>query len=116
ANITAWPICGRTEPALRAQAARLRSFLHANPDTDPADIGYSLATTRSGLDQRAVIVGDRHELPRSLAALATDRPDPGVIAGETGGVGKLALLFAGQGSQRPGMGRELYDRYPVFAG
>ncbi|MFD9178630.1 type I polyketide synthase, partial [Streptomyces diastaticus] len=110
-----WPLSGRTRPALRAQAARLLDHLAAHPDDTPADVTLSLATTRPAFEQRAVVVGTADDARRALAALAADRPDPALVVGETGGAGRTALLFTGQGSQRPGLGRELYARHPVFA-
>ncbi|ASQ92663.1 hypothetical protein CGL27_05405 [Streptomyces sp. 11-1-2] len=110
-----WVLSGRGEHGLRAQAARLRSFLAAHPGLDPVDVGWSLATTRSALSHRAAVVGaDRAELLDALAALAAGEPTPGVVLG-TAGPGRVGLLFAGQGAQRAGMGRELYETFPVFA-
>ncbi|MBU3869450.1 SDR family NAD(P)-dependent oxidoreductase, partial [Streptomyces sp. 4503] len=110
-----WVLSGRGEHGLRAQAARLRSFLAAHPGPDPVDVGWSLATTRSALSHRAAVVGaSRAELLDGLAALAAGEPTPGVVLG-TAGPGRVGLLFAGQGAQRAGMGRELYAAFPVFA-
>ncbi|WP_411292638.1 type I polyketide synthase, partial [Streptomyces sp. EAG2] len=115
AAVLPWTLSGRTRPALRAQAARLLAHLDARPGEAPADITHSLATTRPAFEQRAVVVGTADDARRALAALAADRLDPALVLGETGGTGRTALLFTGQGSQRPGTGRELYERHPVFA-
>ncbi|MEY9964127.1 acyl transferase domain-containing protein, partial [Streptacidiphilus sp. MAP12-16] len=110
-----WLLSGRNAESLRAQAERLRSHLDANPDLGMADVGYSLATTRSALDRRAVVmVHDRDGARQALDALVADGVDPALVQGSAR-EGRVAFLFAGQGSQRVGMGRELYEAFPVFA-
>ncbi|WP_421673451.1 type I polyketide synthase, partial [Streptomyces scabiei] len=110
-----WPLSGRTEQALRAQAQRLREHLLVTPRAGLADVGFSLATTRAALEHRAVLVGDDPDrMLGDLAALADGDPPSRVPYGVPTG-GKTAFLFTGQGSQRVGMGRELHARFPVFA-
>ncbi|MFJ2114820.1 type I polyketide synthase, partial [Streptomyces sp. NPDC087850] len=108
-------VSGRGEAALRAQAGRLLSLVEERPGTRLDDLAFSLATSRARLERRAAVVAtDRDELLRGLLALRDGVPGPGVIQGGTGR-GRTAFLFSGQGSQHPGMGRELYERFPAFA-
>ncbi|MFD9129518.1 SDR family NAD(P)-dependent oxidoreductase, partial [Kitasatospora sp. NPDC059571] len=106
-------LSGRTGEALRGQAARLREFLAVCPEVAVADLALSLATTRSSFEQRAALVaGDRDEVLTALASLA-DGGSEAVVGTAVGG--RTAFLFTGQGSQRVGMGEELYAAHPVFA-
>ncbi|MER6958116.1 type I polyketide synthase [Streptomyces sp. NPDC000618] len=111
----AWPLSGRTDAALRAQAARLLSFVEDR--TEPAaDIGLSLATTRTAFSRRAVVVGDdRAELLHRLAAFADGRAVAGVVEGQAAAAGKVVFAFPGQGAQWAGMAVGLLDDVPEFA-
>ncbi|MFG2098851.1 type I polyketide synthase, partial [Streptomyces sp. NPDC048612] len=107
AGVVPWLLSGASEDALRAQSRRLAAHLGERKGLRPADVGFSLVTSRAVLEHRAVVVGSsRDELVAGLADVATRGP------ASTGG---LVLLFTGQGAQRAGMGRELYAAYPVFA-
>ncbi|MCX5208626.1 SDR family NAD(P)-dependent oxidoreductase [Kitasatospora sp. NBC_00240] len=115
APVTVWPVSARTESALRAQAGRLHEHLAERPGVDAGRVGHALAATRGALEHRAVLVGSaRPDLLDGLRALAAGEDNPSVLRGRTA-PGRTAFLFTGQGSQRVGMGRELYAAFPVYA-
>ncbi|MGH3381759.1 MAG: type I polyketide synthase, partial [Actinoallomurus sp.] len=118
-GVVPWTVSARSDQALRAQAAALAAHLAAAPDASPADIGWSLLTTRSAFEHRAVVVGeDRAELLAGLEALGRGEAHTSAISPGTATVASDAgpvLVFPGQGSQWAGMGAGLLDSSPVFA-
>ncbi|WP_121843144.1 type I polyketide synthase, partial [Streptomyces sp. S5] len=97
-TVVPWPVSAKSEEALDGQIAAVTALDGAAP----LDVGHSLASGRARFDHRAVL-------------LARPGTTPWEAARGRAAVRSLALLFSGQGSQRAGMGRELYDRFPVFA-
>ncbi|NLU81149.1 SDR family NAD(P)-dependent oxidoreductase, partial [Micromonospora sp. HNM0581] len=99
----------RSDEALRAQADLVAATGAS------LDVAYSLATTRAALERRAVVVAAAGgDATRALRRLAEGSASTDVVYGSPS-VGKLAVLFTGQGAQRWGTGRELAAAYPAFA-
>jgi acyl transferase domain-containing protein/acyl carrier protein len=73
-----------------------------------ADVCFTAGAGRSHFAERAAIVAG------TLDELRTELSAGSAIRGSAEVRPKIAFLFTGQGSQAPGMGRELYDGEPVF--
>ncbi|MFI6044194.1 SDR family NAD(P)-dependent oxidoreductase [Nocardia sp. NPDC051321] len=107
-------LSAKTDSALRDQARRLRDLLGARPDIDMADVATTLATARTHFPHRvALTAADRAELVEQLAALSEHGAGEPPIRGNRRTA--VTVMFAGQGTQRPGMGAELYAEFPAFA-
>ncbi|HTI77927.1 MAG TPA: SDR family NAD(P)-dependent oxidoreductase, partial [Mycobacterium sp.] len=115
-DVNVLALSARSPEALMALAQRYDDWLAAHPDVELADVCLTAGTGRSHFEHRAALVVDSVEGARGgLAELAANRLRPGVLRGEHTHRPTTAWLFTGQGSQYPGMARELFDAEPVFA-
>ncbi|MEV7471126.1 SDR family NAD(P)-dependent oxidoreductase [Streptomyces kronopolitis] len=106
-----WLLSARSEQALRGQARRL---LESDTSDLPA-VARALSTTRAAHRHRAMVSGaDAQHRRAALTALASGGTADGLRRARAAGQ-RLTLLFTGQGSQLPAMGRGLYETFPVYA-
>uniref|UniRef100_UPI00245640EE type I polyketide synthase n=1 Tax=Nocardia carnea TaxID=37328 RepID=UPI00245640EE len=97
-----WIVSGRSPEAAVAQRERLRAWVTADPDAAAADIGRSLTATRAHLPWRTAVFAGRDGIEwNDTEPVRASRAD-------------TVLVFPGQGSQWTGMGKGLFEAFPVF--
>ncbi|WP_462183446.1 type I polyketide synthase, partial [Frankia sp. AgKG'84/4] len=107
-------LSARSGRSLAGQATRLAGILRDDAAPALADVACALLT-RGRLDERAVVVAaTTAEAVAGLAGLGAGEPGANVAVDSGGRAPKVVFVFPGQGSQRVGMGRELYERFPVY--
>ncbi|MFF8774282.1 type I polyketide synthase [Kitasatospora sp. NPDC015120] len=115
-DLLLWPLSGAGEEGLRAQAARLARYVRETPAVEPADVAWSLATTRSPLPYRGLAVGGGvDELLDGLDGLARGEASTAAVTGKALPGTAPVFVFPGQGAQWPGMAAALLEASPAFA-
>nr|WP_244223525.1 type I polyketide synthase [Amycolatopsis circi] len=113
------PLSARHPEALRQAAERYAELLRAPGSPALADVCHTAGVRRTHFERRTAVVGaDREELVEALAAIGSRRGSAQAF-GDGDAVGeppKIVFVYPGQGSQWPGMARELLATSEVFAG
>jgi acyl transferase domain-containing protein/SAM-dependent methyltransferase/acyl carrier protein len=100
-------ISARSKAALQNLAERYATEL-SRSNAELGDLCYTANAGRAHFDERAVYLGATHEEMRQALGA---KP---IASGAKNGDPEVAFLFPGQGTQYPGMGKELYATQPAF--
>ncbi|WP_225726472.1 type I polyketide synthase [Nocardia sp. JCM 34519.1] len=107
--VVPWPVSARGAVALRGQLAVLAQWSAEQDGLDAAAVARALLR-RAGLESRAVALIPIDDSVADGLNSALAEPVSGSVVS-----GRVVWVFAGQGSQWTGMGRELLETCEVFA-
>lgn len=105
-------LSGQSRAAVDDIAANLADHLEQHPDTELADVAHTMSVGRRSMPYRRVLAAENtaqapavlrgEQRRRQMDGQADERPP------------RLAFMFPGGGSQYPGMGVGLDDRFDVY--
>ena len=105
-------LSAKTRTALSQATEKLAGHLRSTDDVDLADAAYTLKVGRQQYDHRRAVLCRNVE----GAISALEGSDGSRVWTESASKGQpeVVFMFSGQGAQYPDMGRELYEKEPVF--
>src|ERR1051325_5141272 len=107
-------LSAKTPGALDKMTANLADYLREHPESNLADVAYTLQVGRRDFNhRRALVCLDTDDAVSALESAAADgqRLHTNSVGEEPGAV---VFMFPGQGSQHVNMARELYESEPTF--
>ncbi|MEV7629591.1 acyltransferase domain-containing protein [Actinoplanes sp. NPDC089786] len=110
-----FPLSARTPEALRESVAAYRDLLAGSPPFDVYTLAANISRRRTHFPVRTAFAATGPEdLVAQLDAFVRDRPEVSEVE-ERKRERRILMVFAGQGTQWAGCGRELYATAPIFA-
>ena len=108
-------LSAKHEEAIYDLAEAYRRSLSEDDSVDLAAVSQTSTIGRSHFEHRAALIAESsEELKVLLGHLARGTTDENAIYQHHRRAPRVAWQFTGQGSQYLGMGRELYETFPVF--
>jgi acyl transferase domain-containing protein len=105
-------LSAKTATALEQMTARLAAYLKERPETDLADVAYTLQMGRKDFNyRRALLCRDVNDALSALESMERSRVQTNFQERETNGI---VFMFPGQGSQYVNMARKLYEGEQTF--